>query len=93
MARTALGITLAAALVMSGWIVGSAQTTQPDFELIVETQVGAQSETTIRCVKGCVLSWVERGLNRNATAMPEFKFRCTSPETCTSARVGGWIER
>jgi len=43
MTRTALGFLLAVALVMTGWIAGRAQTTSPDFEIIVETKVGEKS--------------------------------------------------
>lgn len=95
MTRTALGLMLAAALVMAGWITGRAQTTAPDFVLVVETLQGNPTETTttIKCVEGCGLTWIERGLNPNSSVMPQFSFRCAPPETCTSSRVGGWIRR
>jgi hypothetical protein len=93
MTRMALGFTLAAVLLMAGWTAGRAQTTEPDFVLVVETKVGVSAETTIRCVEGCGLTWIERGLNPNSSVMPQFTFRCTPPETCTSARVGGWLTR
>ena len=95
MPRMALGLTLAAVLVMAGWMAGRAQTTAPDFVLVVETKQGDPTETTttIRCVEGCGLTWIERGLNPNSSVMPQFSFRCAPPQTCTSARVGGWIQR
>lgn len=94
MTRIAVGFTLAAALVMTGWMAGRAQTAEPDFEIVVETTLLEDSaEATIKCVKGCALSWVERGVNPNASVMPQFTFRCTPSQTCLSGRVGGWIRR
>jgi hypothetical protein len=77
------------ALVGLGWAAGRAQTSAPSFEIVVDAPVG---QTTIQCVRGCALSWVERGVNPNAQAMPTFTFNCTSPGgRCSSHRVGGWI--
>jgi len=92
MRRSAMGkLTVAVALVAAGWGVGRAQTTTPDFEVIVDAPVG---ETRIECVRGCRLSWIERGLNPGANASPTFTFACsnTGDGRCSSARVGGWIE-
>ena len=33
---TRIAVTLAAVLVMTGWMAGKAQTTDPDFEIVVE---------------------------------------------------------
>lgn len=93
MARIVVRFALAAALVMTGWMAGGAQTAQPDFEISVETTLGDSAETTIKCVKGCGLSWVERGVNPRASVMPSFTFRCTPPQSCPSGRVGGWLQR
>lgn len=93
MRRIAVGLTCAAALVMTGWIAGRAQTPEPDFEISVETTLGNGAETTITCLKGCGLSWVERGVNPRASVMPQFTFRCTPTQTCASGRVGGWRRR
>jgi hypothetical protein len=92
MTRIAIGLTLAAALVMTGWIAAKAQTAEPDFEIAVETKVGDSAETIIRCVKGCGLAWVERGVNPNARVAPQFSFRCTPAQTCSSGRIGGWSQ-
>jgi hypothetical protein len=54
-----------------GWAVGKAQTTQPQFELIVRAPAG---ETTIECTRGCELAWVERGLNPKAKPSSSFTF-------------------
>jgi hypothetical protein len=87
MARSVVSIVFAVILIFVGWIAGSAQTSAPAFELVVDAPGG---ETTIQCVKGCSLSWVERGLNANATPMATFTYRCTAPR-CSSGRVGGWL--
>ena len=87
--RAAIQVALAVAFVIVGWAVGRGQTAKPDFELIVDAPGG---ETTIRCVKGCKLAWVERGVNPNATPMPSFEYACTGSR-CSSARVGGWLDR
>jgi len=54
------------------------------------TPVGA---TTITCVKGCTLAWVERGVNPNSQPLLTFSYRRTGPtvERCSSGKVGGWI--
>ena len=88
MARTVVQSVLAVILIFLGWAVGRAQqTSTPAFELVVDAPGG---ETTIKCVKGCELVWVERGVNANATPVPTFTYRCTAPR-CSSGRVGGWI--
>lgn len=92
--RAAVEVALAAALVMAGWAAGRATTVAPDFELIVDAPGG---ETTVRCVKGCTLAWVERGVNPSATPTSTFKYACTgstgSQSRCSSGRVGGWLTR
>jgi hypothetical protein len=50
-------------------------------------------EATIQCLPGCDLSWVQRGLNRNASATPAFTFNCRGAGRCGSRTVGGWIRR
>jgi hypothetical protein len=66
-ARTIAQIAAAVVLVFLGWAIGKAQTSAPAFEFVVDAPGG---ETTIKCVRGCELSWVERGLNANATPIP-----------------------
>lgn len=80
---------IAAALVLVGWAVGRAQPTAPDFELVINAPSG---ETTIECVRGCDLAWVERGINENGRRIPTFKYSCGAPR-CSSGRVGGWLNR
>lgn len=87
--RVAVQAVLAVTLVLAGWAVGKGQAAAPDFELIVDAPGG---ETTIQCVKGCTLAWVERGVNPNAAPIPTFTYRCTGSDRCSSARVGGWLE-
>jgi hypothetical protein len=89
MIRMTLRIALAAVLIASGWVAGMAQTSQPDFELLVNAPAG---ETSIECVRGCNLSWVERGLISTASAKSRFTYACTG-NRCSSGRVGGWINK
>ena len=91
MIRTIVRIAILAAAVAAGWSIGRAQTSGPDFELVVDAPAG---ETTVECRRGCELSWVERGLNPNARPMQTFQFRCGGPsgERCSSHRIGGWVK-
>ena len=77
------------ALVFLGWAVGRAQTSAPAFELLVEAPTG---ETTITCVKGCELVWVERGVNVKAKPTLTFSYQCNVGR-CLSGRVGGWLSK
>ena len=89
MARTIL-VVIGLALFGGGWMVGKAQSQRPDFELIVNAPAG---ETSVQCVRGCDLMWVERGVNPNDTPQPTFSFACRGAvERCSSSRVGGWIK-
>ncbi len=87
MARTKVQIALAVVLVFFGWVLGRAQASAPVFEFVVDAPGG---ETNIRCVRGCELAWVERGVNANASPTSSFTYRCTAPR-CESGRVGGWL--
>jgi hypothetical protein len=89
MRRKAMSAVAALALVALGWMAGMAQT-GPNFEFIVDAPVG---HTSIECVKGCKLLWVERGIV--GTPQRIFQFSCGGPnqDRCSSARVGGWIDR
>ena len=91
MIRRTLQIGVAAGLVLVGWMAAKAQTSAPDFEIVVNAPSG---QTTIECVRGCELSWVERGLNPNSATMRTFTFECNgSPGgRCSSHRVGGWTK-
>jgi hypothetical protein len=74
------------ALVGLGWIAGRSQGADPDFELLVSAPSGA---TTIECVRGCELVWVER-FSPDAERQDEFSYSC-SGERCSSGRIGGWV--
>ena len=89
MRRFSLNAALALALVATGWALARAQISQPDFEIVVEAPGGP---TTIRCVRGCTLAWVERGVNPNNTPTESFDFNCSGAR-CSSSRVGGWLTR
>ena len=86
MTRLLLKVTLAFALIATGW-AAKAQVREPDFELVVEAPGGP---TTIRCVRGCTLAWVERGLNPNSAPSSSFEFACSGAR-CSSFKVGGWV--
>ena len=87
MARSFLRVVMAGGLLATGWGAAQAQKSEPDFELLVDAPGGA---TTITCVRGCTLSWVERGVNPRARAIGSFDYECTGSR-CSSGRVGGWI--
>jgi hypothetical protein len=89
MTRILLRGVVALALVGFGWMAAKAQSTTPDFELVVDAPSGA---TSVRCVRGCSLAWVERGLDPNSGAFPTFDYSCTAPR-CASGRIGGWTTR
>jgi hypothetical protein len=76
-----------AVLAGGGWAFGRAQTTQPDFELIVNAPAG---DVQVMCVRGCALAWVERGVNPRATPQPTFSFSCSGTGRCSSGLIGGW---
>jgi hypothetical protein len=86
--RTVVQSTIATGLILFAWAVGRAQTSAPAFEFVVDAPGG---ETTITCVRGCGLAWVERGSPANASRLTTFRYRCTAPR-CSSGRVGGWLE-
>jgi hypothetical protein len=85
--RLILQLVIACALVGAGWAIAKAQAPAPVFELQVD---GPGGETTVRCLRGCALMWVERGINPNSRPMSEFSFNCTAAR-CSSGRVGGWV--
>ena len=90
MVNTSLRLALVALFVAIGWMAGRAQPSEPTFEIVVDAPAG---ETSITCVRGCELAWVERGRHPNAQTMKEFKFDCTSPGgRCSSFKVGGWLK-
>jgi hypothetical protein len=90
MRRAGKRAAIAAMLIGLGWAIGRAQTAEPDFELIVNAPVG---ETTVECIRGCSLAWVERGVNPAAVPTPTFTFKCGGQERCSSYRIGGWMTK
>jgi hypothetical protein len=87
MHRFLVNATIACALIATGWAAAKAQGPEPNFEIIVDAPGGA---TTIKCVRGCKLAWVERGINPNAMPIESFDFACSAPR-CSSFTIGGWI--
>jgi hypothetical protein len=90
MRTTIVRTLIAASLLGAGWGAAKAQVSEPNFELVVEAPPGA---TTITCLRGCRLMWIERGIPTNATTMKSFEFSCRGNvvERCSSSKVGGWI--
>ena len=89
MKRSFWRLGLALGLLGTGWIAAKAQTSEPTFELRVDAPEGP---TTVRCVRGCKLAWVERGVNPNSTPISTFEDRCTGSPRCASGLVGGWVD-
>jgi hypothetical protein len=89
MTRACIRATVALALLGTGWVAAKAQTTAPDFEFVVDAPGGP---TTVTCVRGCSLAWVERGVNPNSKPMSIFEFSCSGAR-CSSAKIGGWITK
>jgi hypothetical protein len=89
MKRIAVRLALAAGLLLLGWTAGRAQPAQPDFEILVDAPTGA---TSITCVRGCELAWVQRGVIPTSLPMPTFHYECSGGR-CSSGKVGGWIRR
>jgi hypothetical protein len=89
MARRAIIVASALVLVLIGWVAGRSQTAAPDFEFTVDAPSG---ETTVECVRGCELLWVERGPAPTAGHSKKFVYSCGAIR-CGSGKVGGWIVR
>ena len=90
MARMILRGVVVLAMLAAGWGAARAQTSAPEFEIVVSAPEGS---TTIECVRGCTLAWVAKGLNPNSQPTRSFSFACKGAGRCSSSRVGGWIER
>jgi hypothetical protein len=86
-------------MLLAGWTAGRAQTSSPDFELVVTTTTTDKGlDTSVECVKGCKLAWVQRGVNPRAARLSSFEFSCSgnngnSVTQCPSGVVGGWIQK
>ena len=90
--RTALVV----ALVGLGWSVGRAQTTTPDFELMIDAPSGA---TNIRCVRGCTLSTADLGLAPGEPLPSGIVLFCGGgyvidpSDRCRPRNIIGWLKR
>ena len=89
MPQIVLRVVFAVGLLGTGWVAARAQSGAPTFELQVDAPGG---QTSIRCVRGCKLAWVERGVNPNSSPIATFEYGCNGAARCQSGRVGGWIE-
>jgi hypothetical protein len=80
-------------LIALGWVASEAQSQRvPDFELSVITKDG---KTTVECLRGCGLQWVEWVIPDPAGAQKTVSFGpCGSrSDGCPSGRLGGWISK
>jgi hypothetical protein len=87
--RTIAKLVLALGLFAGGWALARAQSPDPDFAIEVSAPGGP---TTIKCIRGCRLAWIQRGVNPNAMPTASFDFECTAGR-CASGAVGGWLTR
>ena len=84
-----LGISVA--LIVLGWSVGRAQTTAPDFELVVTRHKGG-GDVQVECKRGCSLGYASVGV---ASAKPAGKgvgFACKNEERC-DVPFAGWVQK
>jgi hypothetical protein len=91
MARKIVLASIALLLFGAGWIVGLAQTGQPDFELVVKAPAG---ETTIEC-RGCKALMFSRTEKISDSEPQPFQFKCSGPQVtrCSSGIVQGYLDR
>ena len=103
MLRMVRRLALVVALVWLGWSVGRAQTTAPDFELMID----APSSVSIRCVRGCTLwagSLAELALLLAPGEPPPngLSFSCgggyviegqVPKDPCKPRSIMGWVKR
>jgi hypothetical protein len=85
----ALRLVAVASLILLGWAIGKAQTSTPDFMLIVDAPTG---ETKVECTSGCSLAWAGHGIP-TGTPQSTFTYRCSGSERCSSAGIAGWVKR
>lgn len=85
---------VSALLLIGGWTAGRAQTSSPDFEFVVTTTTTETGmDTSVTCVRGCKLSWVQRGVNPRAAELSSFDFSCKGSKQCPSGVIGGWVQK
>jgi hypothetical protein len=81
----------ALALVALGWSLGRAQTTAPDFELIVS---GAPAtDVAVKCQRGCQLAYRESNGGFDQTkSRAAVGFACGNSGPC-DVPFAGWVQR
>jgi hypothetical protein len=90
MARFLAGFTFAVALLGLGWSVGRAQTTAPDFELVVTRHQGG-ADVQVECKRGCRLGYVTNTGEAKPTPK-DVGFACKNEARC-DIPVAGWVQR
>lgn len=85
------GTFLAFILFGSGWVVGYAQRSEPEFMLAINAPVG---ETRVECVSGCELMGARDLGNPNAGRLTVYDYGCKGRKVqrC-EARIAGWLVR
>ena len=90
MTKHVVRLACAVALIVFGWSVGRAQTSVPDFELVVTRHQGG-ADVQVECKRGCKLGYVPKG----GEVKPKPKdvgFACKIEARC-DIPVAGWIQK
>jgi len=90
MKRAVIYAIVALGLTLSGWTVGRAQSSVPDFTLSLDAPGG---ETRVTCTKGCLLQGGRDYGNDRAGYMVTYTYSCGGGNTdrCT-ATLNGWLK-
>jgi len=96
MLRMVRRLAFVVALVWLGWSVGRAQTTAPDFELMIDAPPGV---THIRCVRGCTL--FKELVLAPGEPQPRLSFSCSGGnvdsqvpnDRCKPFSINGWVKQ
>jgi hypothetical protein len=95
MARFALRVVIACALIVTGWMAGQAQTPAPptpDFEITV---VAPQGWMSVACTRGCEFGVAQVRQDGVVTRgrIPSFEYRCGGTAATCESKVSGWVVR
>ena len=92
MGKQLVRLMIAVALVVIGWSVGRAQTTAPDFELVVTKHDGGM-DMQVACKKGCTLGYINpQGVARKLVGRNDVGFACGNEARCDFT-FAGWSQR
>lgn len=82
---------LAFVLVGSGWAVGYAQRSEPEFMMAIDAPAG---ETRVECISGCEMIGARDLGNPNAGRLKVYTYGCRgrNVQRC-QAQIAGWLVR